>query len=217
MPRTAKEETEVDLLITKLHVALQKSVDEMTLEVYSEALEDIPMATLRQTVHAAIRTAKFMPTVGELRILAGFDVTGGNRAIAAFAELAKAVSRHGPYKTIRFNDPLMNQTIQDLGGWVRVCETPDSVWYDFFRKRFIETYVANHDSRRGTMSAQLGISQMGNSGSGIENENDKTIEYNVGLPRLERLSYDPPKTDKRLGLSGIAGLLKDASKQGDRP
>lgn len=215
MPRDDNEATEIDLWIGKLHAAFGKSADEVTLEAYADGLEDLPVRAIAEACRLAIRSQKFVPTVSELRIIAGFDVTIDSRIMIAWGELNKAMSLHGPYPSIRFNDPPLNQTIQDLGGWVVISDTPMKDWDSHFRHRFITTYKANVEARRGTMSAQLGINAMANVAQNMDEYTKPPIEVDVGLPKLDRISYDPPKIgyEKRLGLSNIAGLLKDATKE----
>lgn len=217
MIRSDEEAAELDILIGRMHAALRQTADEIVLEAYADGLDDIPMADLRAAIRTASRSSQYVPTVPELRKLAGFDVSMQNRALIMFAELDLAISRHGTYKSVRFDDPIMNQTLNDLGGWVHIGDTNPKEWNSFFRKRFLETYISNAEARRGTMAAQLGIAAQANVAIGMSKFDKPPVEIGVNLPRLDRLNYEKPKTDQRLGFGNIAGLLKDARNEGEKP
>ncbi len=118
---------------------------------YWIGLNDISIQALKTAAAAALQSSKFMPSPAELRELAGV-IRAEDRALLAFGYLDKAVRLHGYYHSVDFDDPIMNATINALGGWEKVCDTPDSEFDSFFRKRFIEHYAAY--ARHGVTAEQ---------------------------------------------------------------
>lgn len=146
-----KRDAEIVQLVTILAEAFGKETSDPMIAAYRIGLEDVPTEAVKRAVTAAIRQSKFMPTVSELRELAG-EVRTEDRAVLAFAALDDAVRKHGYYSTVQFDDPVLTATVRALGGWQKVCDVPEKEWFSFFRKRFVETYSAYH--RRG-VSADL--------------------------------------------------------------
>jgi hypothetical protein len=178
--------------VLALAAAFRQVADEATQAAYLIGLGDVPLADVRRSIEMAIRTEDFMPSVARLRKIAGVDVSSKTRAIMAFDALGKAIQFEGSYRSIVFDDPILNATVNSLGGWVAVCETPEAQWDSFFRHRFIETYSANFEARRGTMHAQLGIADRQNGGNGFEMRQPTLIA--TDLPKIPGLTYERPKT-----------------------
>jgi hypothetical protein len=217
MTRTTADAERFDELIGFLHSAFGKAADELTLGAYEMGLADLPIAAIGDAVALAIKTSKFVPTVFELRKLAGFDVSPEGRAMIAFAALSKAMKDHGSYKSVVFGDPILNQTIADFGGWIKIGEVSDENWQEHFRRNFLSNYKENAAARRGTMAAQYGINEQANAGGPFADRQPPPVQIAVDLPRILGLSYEPVG-ETRKGLANIGGLLqlKDAN-QGEKP
>ena len=88
-----------------------------------------------------VQTSQFFPKpVDVIRTLR----PGAGTTDSALAELVKAVIKFGPYRTPRFSDPALSQTVEDMGGWMRLNEIlpePSSrIEFDNFSKRFDTAY-----------------------------------------------------------------------------
>ena len=185
------EATERANQILGLAAAFRTEISKPGQMAYLAALADVPLDDLKRAVLEALRTSKFMPSVAELRQLAGVDVRSETRAIIAFELVGKAISRHGSYESIVFDDPILNATINNLGGWVKICDTPEDTWESFFRRDFLKAYCANFEAKRGTMHAQLGIHDRGNGTAGYEQRQPVLIA--TELPKVPGLAYERPK------------------------
>lgn len=85
-----------------------------------------------------------MPTPVEiLKILRGSEE---DLALAALIKVEKAMSRHGSYATVVFDDPIIHAVIDELGGWIKCCHVTEKelTWWE---KDFRERY--RHHLRRG--------------------------------------------------------------------
>jgi hypothetical protein len=98
-------------------------------------------ADIKRAVETALRQSKFMPTPAELRQLAG-GLSLADRAQQAWLVAEQAVRVHSSYRTVWFDDAVINATIRSLGGWVTFCTTETSEFDTFVRQRFLATYEA---------------------------------------------------------------------------
>lgn len=178
-------------LVVALASAFNREADEPLQTAYLMGLADIPIDKVRAAVSRALNTEQFMPTVATLRRLSGAELSTESRAVIAFDALSRAVPEHGAYASVRFTDPILNTTLQSLGGWVRICETPESEWDSHFRHRFLQAYRANLEAKRGTMHASRGIASVENTHNGFETQ--PPVLVSVDLPKLPGLSYVLPE------------------------
>lgn len=183
-------------LIGVLGESFRQKVTETTIEAYRIGLYDLPVDAIEKSIHAAIRSCKFMPTVAELRELAG-GVKAEDRAVHAFAALEEAISGVGVYHSPSFDDPLINATVRNLGGWERICTMPGEQFDTWLRKDFIRTYSAfARTGVNGESTAPLiGLHERENRLLGYRREED-SIEVKTGLPWAgespKRLEYAEP-------------------------
>lgn len=193
-------------LVSGMAATFGRELDEPALAAYRMALDDLAIEDLERATAQAMRTCQFMPTVAELRRLAGVDVSSKTRIALAFDALTRAVIRCGAYRTVRFDDPILNSAVASLGGWEKVCDTTDDDWQSHFRHRFGEVYAANLEAKRGTMHPLVGIHDRENGFNGFE-ERQPVQEIASGLPKLPGLSYEEPAIRKAIGLEALK--LKD--------
>ncbi len=152
MSSTKKLKTDpIAAAVLLLCEAFRQKPTTATIEAYRIGLEGISPDALKIALGSAIRGSRFMPSPAELRELAG-EVGVKDRAVLAFAALDKAVLSHGYYHSVDFDDPILNATVNALGGWEKVCDVSMREWDSFFRNRFIDTYSAN--ARRGVTADQ---------------------------------------------------------------
>jgi hypothetical protein len=63
---------------------------------------------------------QYMPKPADvIRVLAG---TASDAALVAWGKVIGTVRRHGSYADVVFDDPKIMQAIEQMGGWVRLCE-----------------------------------------------------------------------------------------------
>lgn len=129
------------LLIDALAANFGKPAEEPLLEAYWRALRDLPLGAVEQAVDAALRQCKHMPRGVELRELAG-EIPNTSRAVLAWAALQKAIGQHGAYRSVDFDDPVINATVRNLGGWQRLCAMPVEEFEKWLRKDFERVYAS---------------------------------------------------------------------------
>ena len=170
-------------LITALARAFNRDADEATFTGYELGLSDVPLDRLQQAVVRAIRERKFMPTVAELRELAG-ELTPDVRAVKAWDAFQKAVVAHGSYVSVDFDDPVVNATVRNLGGWERVCGLPVSEFDKWLRKDFERCYTALCQAGIGpdAGSPLLGFFDRSNLSNGFDKHVKPPLRIATDLP-----------------------------------
>lgn len=131
----------VAAIVETLAEAFRAKVSPLTIRAYFVGTFDLTLEAIEDAAMRAITESQFMPTVRELRILAGILMPEA-RAAAAWDILRRVIPHVGIYKSVNFDDPIINATVFSIGGWVRICETPSGDKFDvWLRKRFEEKYV----------------------------------------------------------------------------
>lgn len=110
-----------------------------TSQVYEDMLSDLEHGPTNAAIKRLISTARFMPTIGEIRgaVLEaqhGPQRPGGE----AWGDVIAAVHKFGVYRTPVFDDPQVERAVKALG-WTEICNSENQV---ADRARFIETYNA---------------------------------------------------------------------------
>jgi hypothetical protein len=158
----------------------------VTLNTYAMGLEDIDIVDVARAIKRAIRELRFMPKVVELREMCGV-LSPAARAIKAWKILGDAVAIHGYYKTVHFDDAILNAAIRNLGGWMFVCDEaakPLEQWEVWFRKKFEQVYASLVQSGVGIEEAKP-LPGYFDATNGIEHKRQKIIEIETGLPKIE--------------------------------
>lgn len=111
-----------------------------TLSVYGEMLVDLEREAARKAVTRLIGTAKWLPTIAEIRSAATELVLGPVRAGGEAWQEAVAAARHqGRYDVVTFDhDPLIGQALKLWGSWQDFCNSPEDD--PGGRARFIDLY-----------------------------------------------------------------------------
>ena len=126
------------MLMAALATTFRVEATEALAQGYWMALDDLPIEAVEQAIRSAMRGCERMPTGAELRKLTG-EMTGAMRAVHAWGAVAKSISQHGAYASVSFDDPVINATIRNLGGWQKLCATEDEE-LKWVRKDFERVY-----------------------------------------------------------------------------
>lgn len=113
---------------------------------YWLGLRDLSIDQVRDAVADRIARASRLPVPAELREF----ISGGNAqdiAMTAWQDVLSAVP-YGPYKTIDFEDSLINAAIRNLGGWPNVLSRfSDAESEKWLRMEFMKCYSSLRSSR----------------------------------------------------------------------
>ena len=132
---------EFSIVMVTLATGFDKEATEGVIETYWGALKDLPLADIKFAAEAALKSLEWWPKPAQLRKLAG-DVGPDHRAAIAWRAVRKALNEHGTYASVNFDDPVVNATIRNLGGWVALGQKESKDFDIWVRKEFERIYQA---------------------------------------------------------------------------
>jgi len=145
-------------LVAALASAFRQVADEPMFMAYWFALEDVGIDSIQDAVKRSIRDCKYMPTASELRGMSTNEVPVDHHARMAWEDVRAGMMIAGPYNSVNFDDKIINATIRNMGGWIRLCEIEDDKEMTFERHRFEKTYasILRHGVMEGKSTNYLG-------------------------------------------------------------
>lgn len=158
-------------LILALAASFGREADEALITGYWLGLQSLGIERIRHAVSRAIAECEFMPKPVELRRLAG-DLSPKVRAVKSWDCFEQAMRSIGAYSSVDFEDPILNATVRNLGGWPYLCQRETEELNRFIRPRFEAVYAALFESGVGVDAAGylIGLSEQQNSAQGFEVE-----------------------------------------------
>ena len=103
-----------------------KEVNKILIDVYWKILEPYTDEQCEKALNTIITTSKFWPKPAEL-----IEVIQGGKsenAVLAWIKTDKAVRNHGPYVSVKFDDPVIHGVIEILGGWPKFQDCTSDEW-----------------------------------------------------------------------------------------
>lgn len=111
-------------LLTGMAAVHDKILSKAVVEIYWQSLARFAFADVQRALQAHIDNpdgGQFFPKPADvIRLLEG---SGHSKASSAWAKVEKAISQIGSYTSVVFDDALIHAVIEDMGGWVRLCQT----------------------------------------------------------------------------------------------
>lgn len=108
-------------LVCELYKA---SMSQNLMEFYWQALRDTDFIHVERAFKQHMCEPKkknFMPKPSDILYILEGD--SQNRAMAAWTKVEKAIGRAGQYNSVVFDDAVIHAVIDDMGGWIRLCNT----------------------------------------------------------------------------------------------
>jgi len=126
----------------------EREQKESIMDIYYLVLSEMSNDDFKNSIVEILKTRKYATLPKPAEILEYSRLNIEALAILAIDDIERAISRHGAYASITFEDSVINSIIDHLGGWVSVCGMESSEWkwakkeipkmYDIYSKR------ANH-------------------------------------------------------------------------
>lgn len=117
-------------------------------QAYFVSLKDLPINDVQIGAARLMqgRTTATFPKPGEIREYAlGTKVDIEDEAILAWADFERG-QMAGPYKSVAFENALINDVVVRIGGWQTLC-LKDTKERGFIRHEFIAVYKAMHGKK----------------------------------------------------------------------
>lgn len=148
---------EAKKLIAVLIAAFPGKATDATVQIYERMLGDLEYVAANAAVERLLATAKFLPTIAEIREATLTVHAGEIRPGAeAWGEVLRAIARYGRNRTpgddFQFSDPVTAECVAALK-WRELCDSENQV---ADRARFVELYdKLAAQNRRAQLSESL--------------------------------------------------------------
>ena len=112
-------------LLATLSLSYNESLNEFTLERYWQTLKRFDLESVKNAFQALTTKnpdrGHLMPEPSDvLRYLEGSSQL---KAMQAWGHVLKVIRSIGSYDSVIFDDPILHRVIDDMGGWISLCET----------------------------------------------------------------------------------------------
>lgn len=132
----------------------QATLERRHAEAYVSGIVDLPKDAAGRAVDRLRRTARWLPTVAEVRDATADVVLGPRRTGEdAYRVALEAVRKFGRYNPPRFTDPHIARALGVFGGWVGFCDSPELD--PGGRARFVELYESAARRERADIASGL--------------------------------------------------------------
>jgi hypothetical protein len=134
---------EVGVVMAGLAEVYEKELTAGLIQVYTAALQDLTIEDLQRAAGRHLNDAtrgQFWPKPADLR----FQAQGDTQlvSIRAWNKAIEAAERHGSLETVVFDDPAIQVTIRQMGGWVHFCARTTDQDTHWIERDFREQYAA---------------------------------------------------------------------------
>jgi len=181
--------------ITALHEYYGKDISSAVMELYWIGLcqhtnEELESAVMRHIANPD--TGQWMPKVADLvKMMEG---TTQDSAWQAWTKVERGISSAGTYRSVAFDDPIIHLVIDDMGGWIELCQT-QAKEIPFIQKRFEQIYRSY--KIRGELPPHkpylIGSAEAQNNMKGYPSDPPKLIGNPELAQRTLQLGSDKPK------------------------
>ncbi len=100
-----------------------KACTEPFVNIYWHLLKDFELLDIRKAFKAHINNpdgGQFFPKPAD--IIRFLDGSAETRALQAWSLVERAIGQIGRYQSLVFDDPLVHAVIEDMGGWIKLCD-----------------------------------------------------------------------------------------------
>jgi hypothetical protein len=129
-------------ILTGLSDLYGSELSKISITLYWEALKDHRIDLISVAASEHVKHSQWMPKPSQfLDVLTKSDMKPEERATLAWGCVSRSAKSIGGYASVNFDDPLINATIRNQGGWTRICTQPAEHFESFIRRQFIADYV----------------------------------------------------------------------------
>lgn len=130
-------------MLAKVMSIYGKQITTGFVDVYFDALAAYDLDSVRRGLNAHVQnpdSGQFPPKPADIVKL--IDGTSQDQGMQAWSIVDKAVRMVGPYQSVVFDDPIIHRTLDDMGGWIKLCNTGSEEDYKFQGLEFARRYRA---------------------------------------------------------------------------
>lgn len=130
-------------MLAKIMGVYGKQITTGFVDVFFDALSAYDLDSVRRGLNAHVQnpdSGQFPPKPADVVRLV--DGTSQDQGMQAWSRVDKAVRRIGPYQSVVFDDAIVHRVMDDMGGWVKLCNTGSEDDYKFQGLEFARRYRA---------------------------------------------------------------------------
>lgn len=119
-----------------------KDLSPFAIDIWWKALAQYEIQTVSQAMSMHCTNpdvGQFCPKPADVVRMVGGSTR--DSALMAWNKVMEGVSRCGSYRSVCFDDPIINRVLSDMGGWSEICGK-DNEELPFVEKNFCERYRA---------------------------------------------------------------------------
>lgn len=167
------EKEALGLMLAKVMSVYGKPITSGFVDVFFDALSGYDLESVRRGLNAHVQnpdSGQFPPKPADIVRL--IDGTSQDQGMIAWSMVDKAVRRVGPYESVVFPDAIIHRVIDDMGGWIKLCNIGSEEDYKFqgleFAKRYRAFVIAGGAAEYPKYL--IGMSEADNSSRGLKAE-----------------------------------------------
>lgn len=130
-------------MLAKVMSVYSKQITTGFVDIFFDALSGYDLESVRRGLNAHVQnpdSGQFPPKPADIVRL--IDGTSADQGMQAWSRVDKAVRRVGPYQSIVFDDPIVHRVLEEMGGWIKLCNSPSEEDYKFQGLEFARRYRA---------------------------------------------------------------------------
>lgn len=139
----AEDKKHLGAMLAKVMSVYGKQITSGFIDVFFDALVGYDLESVRRGLNAHVQnpdSGQFPPKPADVVRL--IDGTSQDQGMQAWSRVDKSVRRIGPYQSVVFDDPIVHRVVDDMGGWVKLCNTRSEEDYKFQGLEFARRYRA---------------------------------------------------------------------------
>lgn len=177
--------------------------------MYFTALNHVPLESVKAGINSHVRDTdqgQFFPKPAD--ILRNLEGNKDTRSEQAWTKVDKAIRSVGPHESVVFDDGLIHAVIDDMGGWVTLCNVSGDE-YPFRHNEFIKRYSGFINNPPDNIPRKLiGISEGSNTEQGFKTD----MPMMIGNAEQAALVYKNGSDKRRIGLTLMSEEMKNLTK-----
>ena len=168
MPLQPNDKAEFSRVLNSVSALYRVELSPDVVELWWAVLADYDLAGIKQALTKHLRnpdTGQYMPKPADaIKFMSG---TTQDAALLAWAKVHRAVRQVSSYSDVVFDDPIIHAVLQDMGGWIRLCEMLETD-VPFRAKEFDNRYraYARHQERPNCLPILTGRANLHNGAHG---------------------------------------------------
>lgn len=172
-----------------------REASHLLMEGYYLVLSELSKEEFESSIKQILSSRKYSTLPLPADLLEAVLGNQEDKAILALKELEDAMDRHGAYKSVSFQDDIISTCVQNLGGWVTVCQMELKDW-EWKKKEFLSLYktLMRNPNKVSRNNHLVGICEHQNRHRGFDEIANETQVMMIGygdkttMPLLELVS-----------------------------